>query len=581
MNIGPFPNYRVCYATVGHYHALHPVENSHFYQKLAGLPLILNVLTVNSYRFKLSFLDNFFGKLVFSMAIVSSVVTQLCTMQYLQDNNDITTWCNEFQCVVSISFITFGCYFLFKPSQNNNIGSHDRGMGLVVSIITISVVGLEIVLIVMVFLRKNLSISFVIYLGGFAYEKIIQVVLYILIRRCKPDPCYRRGAVFYFKFLSFLNFTFWLNSISFSDVPIYDELSHDHILQYVDQTFKALIIDYRLLCAFLFLEHAFKIQETIDDDEHEHVNNEVDSGFQMPRKRYLYTAIGLSIGLFFLILEVINAAQFWNKCFPNFVNIFPIVVDICLVVLGYLLLRNVKISVLHDEKVDYVLLMVTSMGAASIVYLFCFGLLSLSSFEYDQSVSYVRWSACVYFARAFSLLVLLVVYAGIPVSTFESRQNHNTKNYLFVSALCCGMFARFIGSILNEFKGTMHETAVEHLDSKKFRTLRDLFDIGPLFQLATSLHLALHFLLMSLRLRERPNKPRLTVNKQARVDGHGEPIRGDYVEPIKVNYGTLSANGVARQPDGDVDVHFRSSGVQIFERDDDERTRLLPPYQRC
>ncbi|CAB3992052.1 Hypothetical predicted protein [Paramuricea clavata] len=506
------------------------------------------------------------------MGIISSVVTQFCTMQYLQDSSDfITIWYNVVLGAISVFFITFGYHFLFVKSPNNNIGSHDRGMGLVVGIITILVVGLEIVLIVMVFKRENLSPGVAIYLPVFACEKIVQVVLYIAIRRCKPDPSYRRGAVFYFNFLSFLNFTLWLHSIPFTDIPIYDEVSHNYYLQYVDQTFKALLIDYRLLCAFLFLEHAL----AIDDDGHEHVNNEVDSGFQMPRKRYFYTAIGLSIGLFFLALEIINAAQFWHKSLPDVVNLFPVLVDTGLVVLGYLLLRNVNISVLHDEKVSLVLLMVTSMGVASIVYLFCFGLLALSSFEYDHSVSYMRWSACVFFARASSLLVLLVVYTGIPVSTFELRQNFNTKNYLFVSALCCGLFARFIGSILDEFKGTMHEVAVEHLDSKNFRTLRDLFEIGPLFQLATSLHLALHFLLMLWRLRERPNK-------QARIDGHGEPIRGDYVEPIRGNYGTQSANGVARQPDGDVDVHFRSSsGVQQFERDDDERTRLLPPYQRC
>ncbi|CAB3992056.1 Hypothetical predicted protein [Paramuricea clavata] len=525
------------------------------------------------------------------MGIVSSVVTQFCTMQFLQDNNDsITIWYNVVLGAISIFFITFGYHFLFVKSPNNNIGSHDRGMGLVVVFISVLVVSLEIVLIVMVFKRENLSAGFAIYLLVFACEKIVQVLLYIAIRRCTPDSRCRRGSVFYFNFLSFLNFTLWLNSIPFTDIPIYDEVSHNYYLQYVDQTFKALVIDYRLLCAFLFLEHAL----AIDDDGHEHVNNEIDSGFQMPRKRYFYTAIGLSIGLFFLALEIINAAQFWYKSLPDVVNLFPILVDTGLVVLGYLLLRNVNISVLHDKKVNLVLLMVTSMGAASIVYLFSFGLLSLFSFKYDQSISYVRWSACVYFARASSLLLLLVVYAGVPVCTFELRQNHNTKNYLFVSALCCGLFARFIGSILDEFKGTMHEIAVEHLDSKKLRTLQDLFEIGPLFQLATSLHLALHFLLMLWRLHERPNEQACVdgrpdeqahideqPNEQARIDGHGEPVRGNYGAPIRVNYGTLPANGVARQPDGDADERFGYSGVHPFQGGDDERTRLLLPDERC
>lgn len=507
---------------------------------------------------KLSFLDNFLGKLIFSMGIVSSVVTQFCTMQYLKENSDnITVWYNILLGGVSVFFITFGYKFLFEKSDDDNIGAHDRGMGLVVVFISVFVVILEIVLIVMVYKHENLSTALAIYLLVFACEKIVQVAVYIAIRRCNPNPHYRRGAVFYFYFLSFLNFTLWLNSIPFTDVPIYDEVSHNHLLEYVDETFKALVIDYRLLCALLFLEHALSID---DAGQHDHVETEQDNTFAMLSKRWMHTLIGFGIGVVLLALEIANAAQFWSKSLPYFVNLFPILSDLTLCLLGLLLLNNVNISVLHDKKVNLVLFMVTSMGAASIVYLVCFGLLSFTSFRYDEPVSYVKWSACVFLARAFSLMVLLLVYAGIPVNTMETTLNHNTKNYILVSALCSGVFARFVGSILDEFKGMMHAIAEEHLKSDKLRSLEDLFTIGPLFQLATTLHLALHFLLMLWRLHEIPrNTTQIAGNED--VNENGEPAG--------------SINDVADSP-------FETSGVHDLEADFsrsapniNDRTRLL------
>lgn len=459
---------------------------------------------------------------------MSSIVTQLCTVQNLQDdsNDDIIVWYNISLAFVSVFFIIFGYQFLFERpvSPNNDIGSHDKGMGLVVAFISTLLVVLEIVLIVMVYKREKPSVVLAIYLLVFAVEKVVQVVFYIGMRRRVPRPNFQRGTVFYFHFLSFLNFTLWLNSIPFTDIEIYDEVSHSYVLQYFDETFKALVIDYRLLCALLFLEHAMEID---NEDGHNHIENQnvVDDGsndvendgeeFEMPAQRYLYAAIGLVVGLVFLILEVVNAVQFWHDCIPEFVNLFPIVVDVCLVVLGILLLNNVQSSVLHNKKVSFVFLMVTSMGAVSIVYLLTFGLLSLISFRHEKPVSYVRWSACVFISRGLTLLALLLVYTGIPVRTMELKKNFKKINYLLVSALWCGLFAKFLGTVLDEFNGIMHDIAHKHIESNKLRALQDLFVLGPLFQLATTLHLALHFLIMLLRLREKP----VDVDEGQNVEG--------------------------------------------------------------
>ena len=171
-------------------------------------------------RLRHSFLDNVLGKLIFSLGIVSSLVTQLCTGQDVQNDSEIVVWYYTGLGFVSVFFIVFGYLFLFDKSPNNNIGSHDKGMGLVVAFVSILLVGLEIVLIVMEYKRKNRNFALAVYLLVFAVEKVVQVVFYIGMRRCVPRPDFKRGTVFYFHFLSFLNFTLWLNSIPFTDIHI-------------------------------------------------------------------------------------------------------------------------------------------------------------------------------------------------------------------------------------------------------------------------------------------------------------------------------------------------------------------------
>ena len=513
-----------------------------------------------------SFLDNFLGKLIFSLGIVSSLVTQLCTVQDLPDNRnyEIIVWYNIGLAFVSVFFIIFGYLFLFDKSPNNNIGSHDKGMGLVVAFISTLVVGLEIVLIVLAFKNEILSFALDIFFVVFDVEKVVQVVFYIGMRRCVPRPDFKRGTVFYFHFLSFLNFTLWLNSISFTDIQIFDKISHSYVLQYVNKTFKALVIDYRLLCALLFLEHAMEID---NEDGHNHMENDVDKEFEMPIQRNLYAAIGLGIGLVFLVLEVLNAVQFLYDGFPDFVNLFPIVVDVCLVVLGFLLLNNVNISVLHNEKVSIVFFMVTSMGAVSIIYLLSFGLLSLISFRHDKPFAYVKWSACVFISRGLSLLLLLLVYTGIPVRTMESRINFKKSNYLLVSALWFGLFAKFLGNVLDEFNGRMNEIAHKHIESQKLRTLQDLFVLGPLFQLATTLHVALHFLVMLLRLRD---KPVVDVDEGQNVQGrqgNEEAEPGQGIAQAEQGEGNLEAgqgqeNPVAGQEQGNPEAGRRQENEE-------------------
>lgn len=456
------------------------------------------------------------------MGIVSSLVTQLCTVPYIQDNSsDITVYYNIILAMATVIFTLSGYTFLFQKSKHGNIGSHDKGMGLVLAVISFPLIILEIVLVVAVFRNRSLSNILGVFLVVVVIEKIVQVLVYVLVRKCESRPRYNYGAIFYFSFLSFFNFTMWLNAIPFTDIKLYDEVSNGDVMWLVDRTFKALVIDYRLLCTLLFLEHALALSERDPNNDQHSTMVQIDQEFQPQRTRWRYTIGGICVGLFCLSLEIVNGVQFWCSV-PDIVNLSPIVVDIILVASGYWLLNQAHINIFHNEKVTPVILMVTSMGAASITYLFIFCLLCItliiSSDDtlVEKKYSYVVWSAAVFFFRGASLFVLLLVYTGVPFRTMESSDNHrNIKNYGLTWVLFGGLLARFVGSILDEFHGTMHEIAHDHLESQHLRILKDLFNIGPLFQLATCLHLALHFLLMILRLYK---PPRNVVDAQSTRD---------------------------------------------------------------
>ena len=496
-------------------------------------------------------LDNILGRVMFTMAIVSSVVTELCTMQYLRNNSDdITIWYNVVMTFVTTIFMLVGFCYLFERRLSANIGTHDRGMGLVVFVTSMTLSCLEIVLLVMIYKRPTVSVAFRMYLIFLALQKIVQLVVYLALRRCVPHANFKNGAIYYLKFLSYLNFTYWVASVPFTNIRLYEEVANSLSLQLVNEVFNAMRIDYRLLCAFLFFEHAISIEDSDLAEPH----REEDQQFDLPRHRCKATILGLVIGCFLLALEIVNGLQFFNKNYPlpDFVNLFPILVDFIVVCLVIALAVNVKSKLVHNQSGNLVVVMVTSMGVASILYLFTFSMLSFVSFK-DSPKSYVTWSAFVFLSRGLSLFVLLLVYSGVSINKMKMKENLLLKNYFIVAALFSGLIARFVGCVLDESNGKMHEIAHHHIESKELRPLSDLFALGPLFQLAATLHICLHFLLMLVRSHEKRflvdedkdyRSSHISQDGDSSTQGPSSVILKETVEEIRENDSGITSSAV-------------------------------------
>ena len=184
--------------------------------------------------------------------------------------------------LVGIVFVLAGAVFFFsKPEEVANQTTLERqqpSMGLVVGAITIPLIIAETFLLAAACASKNEETlgtldqkSWPLVVADkttFLVQKVIQAGVYIAVLRYrKICPQYKEIAKFYLKTLAFFNFIEWVDSQVNENNDI--TLSHANLFysewfDVCEAFYKALIIDYRLLCSLLFLEHSLEHEEEGD-----------------------------------------------------------------------------------------------------------------------------------------------------------------------------------------------------------------------------------------------------------------------------------------------------------------------------
>ena len=166
-----------------------------------------------------------------------------------------------------------------EENLTRTLARKQPSMGLVVGAITFCLVAIEAFLVAGYFgaLEKSEDLKTgleAVTLPGLVrasiclVQKIVQVAVYLALRYRIASGRYIDCASFYFKVLSFYNFVSWLNDVIALDnlLVLFSETGSGSVADFFDSTmksiYKALLIDYRLLCSLLFLEHAIEIQET-------------------------------------------------------------------------------------------------------------------------------------------------------------------------------------------------------------------------------------------------------------------------------------------------------------------------------
>ena len=265
--------------------------------------------------------------------------------------------------LVGIVFIVAGASLFFsKPEDADNQSTSAKqqpSMGLVVGVITIPLIIVEIFLLVAANASKKEETSealrklwpFVVAdKSTFLVQKIVQAFVYIFVLRFKTIcPRYRENAQFYFKTLAFFNFIQWVDSQVNVDSDV--ELSHTKVMfgHWFDvfvTFYRALIIDYRLLCSLLFLEHSLEDEREREDGE---IQELVARNLTIPEQRR--KTLGFMLGFMSLSAPICCALYYVRKLnMPAWVHVFAIIVNLVIVVCVALFLRSNDLASAQNMK---------------------------------------------------------------------------------------------------------------------------------------------------------------------------------------------------------------------------------------
>ena len=136
-----------------------------------------------------------------------------------------------------------------------------------------------------------------------------------LVKGFKVRESYRENARFYFEVLAFFNFIDWLDTQTTLDKGFDVEQAkqfYGEWFSFLYKLYKALLIDYRLLCSLLFLEHSFQVQnETADAEMTDGGSNQIEiSNMSINRQN---RNIGFVVGFSCLLIPLIIALYYVHK----------------------------------------------------------------------------------------------------------------------------------------------------------------------------------------------------------------------------------------------------------------------------
>ena len=262
--------------------------------------------------------------------------------------------------LIGIVFAVFGAalFFTVPPGDGADaptLGRQQPSMGLVVTTITFPLVVIEVVLLVASAASKKTDgpagtltnttwIYVLVDTSIFLAQKIIQVIIYLYLQKTITCQEYKENAQFYFRTLSFFNLVEWVDSqvnvnsdVGLSGVG--NELRDGWLNAFTD-LYTALIIDYRLLCSLLFLEHSVDVIET-EHNENEEAGNILEGPAvrNLTTREQLIRNVGYGLGFCCLLAPVLTGL-YYVKPFhlKPWVNAFAIIVNSTIVVCGTCLL---------------------------------------------------------------------------------------------------------------------------------------------------------------------------------------------------------------------------------------------------
>lgn len=268
--------------------------------------------------------------------------------------------------VIGIAYVLFGALLFFSlPREGEHprtMGHQQPSMGCVIGMITLPLFLIEVLFLTFACTketRKSLEahdpsgklwILVISDKSAFLLQKSIQMGMYFYLRATTlVDDEYKDNAEFYLRLLSFFNLIEWIdaqvngdNDVLLSG-PIIANL--DGWLAVLIVLYKALIIDYRLLCSLLFLEHSLEIatEDHVAAENQQNIN--ALSISNMTPRNQLRMCGGYMMGGLFLTAPLFCGLQYLDiLSIKGWVEIFAIFVNVAILIFGacFLLSNNLE-----------------------------------------------------------------------------------------------------------------------------------------------------------------------------------------------------------------------------------------------
>ena len=177
--------------------------------------------------------------------------------------------------LVGVVLVLLGAVLFFekprRPSDQATLGKHQPSMGLLLTIITLPLCAIGLLILIQEQAAKREAwVVLVVNQAVFIVQKVIQAAVYVWLRDFRVRESCRENARFYFEVLAFFNFIDWLSTQATLNISFDVEQAENFYGQWFGfllRIYKALLIDYRLLCSLLFLEHSIQVQNETPEAE--------------------------------------------------------------------------------------------------------------------------------------------------------------------------------------------------------------------------------------------------------------------------------------------------------------------------
>ena len=251
--------------------------------------------------------------------------------------------------LVGVVLVLLGAVLFFEkpssPSDQATLGKHQPSMGLLLTIITLPLCAIGLLILIKEQASKSeMWLLRVVNKAVFILQNFIQAAVYVWLRDFKVRESYRENARFYFEVLAFFNFIDWLDTQTTLDTGFdVDQAKqfYGEWFGFLYKLYKALLIDYRLLCSLLFLEHSFQVQnETADAEMTDGGSNQIEiSNMSINRQN---RNIGFVVGFSCLLIPLIIALYYVHKLHVAVTTraVATLLVSLIIIAIGGALLRK-------------------------------------------------------------------------------------------------------------------------------------------------------------------------------------------------------------------------------------------------